>query len=393
MPMIEFEEALRIVTEARNFIGAERIEMNDSLSRVLAEDVKSDIQMPPFNKSAVDGYACRKSDLEENLEVVEVIKAGRVPQKVITKNQCAKIMTGAPVPEGADTVIMVEDVEEIADNLIRYTKNTVKDNICYIGEDIHTGDVVLIKNTIIEPQHIAVMATAGCVHPLVSKQVRVGVLSTGDELVEPASKPGLSQIRNSNAYQLLAQVKKMGALPDYVGIALDTEESTRGKIQQAFANNDIVLLSGGVSMGDYDYVPQILNEMGVALKFKSIAVQPGRPTVFGVLNTKYIFGLPGNPVSAFVQFELLVKPLIFKLSGHEYTPLTLRMPMAKAYRRKKSGRMSWLPVQINDEGAIVPLEYHGSAHINALTLADGLIAVPIGKTTIEKGDLVDVRQI
>jgi len=349
--------------------------------------------MPPFNKSAVDGYACRRSNLSANLEVIEVVRAGRVPQKVIANNQCAKIMTGAPVPEGADAVIMVEDVEDIGSNFIRYTKNTVKDNICYVGEDILEGDVVLTKNTHIKPQHIAVLATAGCVHPLVFKQVKIGVLSTGDELVEPAIKPGLSQIRNSNAYQLLAQVEKVGAFPDYMGIALDTEESTREKIQQAFANNDIVLLTGGVSMGDYDYVPQILNEMDVVLKFKSIAVQPGRPTVFGILKNKFIFGLPGNPVSAFVQFELLVKPLIFKLSGHEYSPLTLRLPMAKHYSRKKSGRMSWLPVQINDEGAIVPMEYHGSAHINALTLADGLIAVPIGKTTIEKGDLVDVRQI
>jgi molybdopterin molybdotransferase len=211
--------------------------------------------------------------------------------------------------------------------------------------------------------------------------------------VEPYEKPGLSQIRNSNAYQLTAQVRKMGAIPEYLGIASDNIESTREKIMQAFAGNDVVLLTGGVSAGDFDYVPDILAEQGVCLKFDSIAVQPGRPTVFGTLNDKCIFGLPGNPVSSFVQFELLVKPLVYKMTGHDYKPLVLRLVMAEEYRRKRPGRLSWLPVKINERGEVVPLEYHGSAHINALTLADGLISIPIGKTLLEKGELVDVRQI
>lgn len=393
MQMIQFEDALRIVLGSPVRSGTEQVDLGRSLFRVLAEDVQSDIQMPPFNKSAVDGYACRKSDLAEVLKVIEVIPAGRVPQKSIARNQCAKIMTGAPVPEGADSVIMVEDVEELESGCIRYKKDLVKNNICLKGEDIQAGEVVIPENTLIQPQHIAVMATAGCVSPLVYKQVRVGVISTGDELVEPGVKPGLSQIRNSNAYQLLAQVEKIGALPDYIGIALDTEVSTREKIQQGFANNDVVLLTGGVSMGDFDHVPKVLKELGVDLKFKSIAVQPGRPTVFGTTDNKYIFGLPGNPVSSFVQFELLVKPLVYNLSGYKYRPLTLKMPMAVTYTRKRSTRLSWLPAQINQVGEVVPIDYHGSAHINALTLADGLISIAIGEKELKKGELVDVRQI
>jgi molybdopterin molybdotransferase len=373
--------------------AVERVALTGSLQRILAEDIRSDMDMPPFNKSAVDGYACRRADLAQKLEVIEVVPAGKAPQKTIGQNQCSKVMTGAPVPAGADAVIMVEDVEELDNGLIRYTKDSVKDNVCAVGEDIREGQTVIPAKTRIQPQHIAVMATAGCVNPLVYKRVRVGVISTGDELVEPSVKPGLAQIRNSNAYQLLAQVQKMGAMADYIGIALDTEESTREKIQRAFAANDVVLLTGGVSMGDYDYVPAILNELGVSIQFKSIAVQPGRPTVFGRLGSKFIFGLPGNPVSSFVQFELLVKPLIHKMTGHDFRPLVIRLPMAVQYQRNRSGRLSWLPVRINEQGGIVPLEYHGSAHINALTLADGMISIPIGETILEKGQLVHVRQI
>jgi molybdopterin molybdotransferase len=356
-------------------------------------DVTSDMEMPPFDKTAVDGYACRRSDLAEKLKVVEVVPAGKVPARDVGPGECAKVMTGAPVPRGADAVIMVEDVEELGDGHIRYLKETVKNNICFTGEDIRSGAVVIPKNTRVGPQHIAVMATAGCVRPLVYKKVSVGVISTGDELVEPWERPGLGQIRNSNAWQLMAQAEKMGAQPQYIGIALDTEEATRNKIRQAVDETDVVLLTGGVSMGDYDYVPAILDELGVALKFKSVAVQPGRPTVFGVLGNKFIFGLPGNPVSSFVQFELLVKPLLLKMTGHDYRPLTLRLPLAVEYKRRRSGRLSWLPVSINEQGEVVPLEYHGSAHINALTLAHGLVPVPIGKTILEKGETVDVRQI
>lgn len=391
--MIQFEEALSTVTGVNHIASAIRIDFRHSLNRVLAEDILSDMPMPPFDKSAVDGYACRKSDLSEVLEVLEVISAGKAPAKVIGSKQCSKIMTGAPLPDGADVVIMVEDVEELPDNKIKYLKDTVKDNVCYIGEDIQADEVVLEKGTLIKPQHIAVMATVGAVNPLIYNKIKVGVISTGDELVEPDKKPAISQIRNSNAYQLLSQIEKLGAEANYIGIALDTEKSTREMLNKAFANNDVVLLTGGVSMGDFDYVPKVLQELGVQLKFKSIAVQPGRPTVFGVKGQQYIFGLPGNPVSSFVQFELLVKPLVYKLTGVVNESARILLPMGIDYNRKKSTRLSWLPVKINAEGKVFPLEYHGSAHINALTMAHGLIAVPIGITTLKEGELVDVRQI
>ncbi len=391
--MVLFEEALEIVEKSSCLKGTERINYTRSLGRVLAEDVRSDMEMPPFNKSAVDGYACKKEDLTNEMEVIEIIPAGKAPEKKVGKGQCSKIMTGAPIPDGADSVIMVEDVEELPENKIKYLKDKVKDNICYRGEDIKANAIVIEKGELIKPQHIAVLATVGCVNPLVYEKVKVAVISTGDELVEPDVKPALSQIRNSNAWQLMAQVENIGAEANYIGIALDTEESTREKISLAFENNDVVLLTGGVSMGDFDFVPQIMDELEVEIKFKSIAVQPGRPTVFGVKDNQFIFGLPGNPVSSFVQFELLVKPLVYLMTGYDYKPVQIKLPMGKNYVRKRSTRLSWLPVQINDNGEVIPQEYHGSAHINALTTANGLISIPIGQTVLKKGDLVDVRQI
>ena len=391
--MIKYEEALELVEQSALKVAAEHCHFLKSLNLILEEDITSDIEMPPFDKSAVDGYACRKADILNKLEVIEVIPAGKAPGKEIGKNQCSKIMTGAPVPKGADAVMMVEDVEELGGNKIKYHKEKIKENICFKGEDIETGEVVIKSGTLIKPQHIAVMATAGCVMPRVYRKIKVAVISTGDELVEPDVKPALSQIRNSNAYQLLAQVINIGAEAEYIGIAKDSEESLKNIISKAFDHADIVLLTGGVSMGDFDYVPQILSEMGVDLKFKSIALQPGRPTLFGTRGAQFIFGLPGNPVSSFVQFELLVKPLIYKLSGCDYWPLNLKIPIGVNYSRKRSDRLSIVPAMIQNNGEVLPLEYHGSAHINSLTEAQGLIFIPIGQTMLKKGDIVDVRLI
>ena len=391
-PMILFEEALRIVTESAGQLDSERVSLDESIGRALAADVYSDMNMPPFNKSAVDGYACRYEDINNELFVIEVIPAGKEPEKSILPGQCSKIMTGAIVPDGADAVIMVEDTEEISENKVRFTRDKSSLNICYLGEDVKEGQVVLKKGTLISPQVVGVLASVGCISPLVSKKPVVGIISTGDELVEPENKPGRSQIRNSNNVQLVAQVKRSGAVPKYFGIAKDTESSTYQKISEALRASDVILISGGVSMGDFDYVPAIFDKLGVRTIFKSIAVQPGKPTVFGVITDKYLFGLPGNPVSSFVQFEMLVKPLLFKLMGLDHKPQVFKLEMGETYKRKKSKRKSFLPVFFKD-GKVYPVEYHGSAHLHSYIYADGIVAVEIGETILEKGALVDVRQI
>lgn len=391
--MIPFEEAMETVLKHAFSTGTEVIPFEQSEGRVLAEAVVSDMNMPPFHKTAVDGFACRQADLGQELELVEVIRAGKPPEKTIAPGQCAKIMTGAAVPGGADYVFMVEQSEEGADGKVRFTGKPGRSNICELGEDAREGQEMLPKGKLIGPADIAVMAALGKSRIKVSRQVRVGILSTGDELVEPHDKPGISQIRNSNAYQLMSQCRRMHILPGYLGIARDNEDETRRLIELALEKNDVVLLTGGVSMGDFDFVPKIMEEVGIEILFSKVAVQPGKPTTYGLHQNTRVFGLPGNPVSAFMQFELMVKPLIYKMMESSWQPLDLVLPLGKDYRRRKADRMSWFPVQINAKGEVLPVEYHGSAHIFSLPFAHGISYIGIGETELKKGELVRVRQI
>jgi len=391
--MITFEEAYEIVIHAAHQIGSEQVELSRALHRILAEDVRSDMDMPPFNKSAMDGYACLRKDLGHELVVIEMVAAGRIPTKPIRKNQCAKIMTGAMVPEGADCVVMVEHTERSGSNSIRFVGVETSDNICYRGEDIKQGDIVLRRGEMIRAQHMAVLASVGCVKPWVACRPRVGIMATGNELVEPAGRPRGAQIRNSNSYQLCAQVASVEGKPTYYGIAEDTEESLDNALKKAMAENDVIIVSGGVSVGEFDLVPEILRKNRFELLFEAIAVKPGKPTVFGVMQNVVCFGLPGNPVSTFNLFELLVKPFLYKMMGHEFRAVVIPMRLKKAVSMKKTNRASWIPVAAGEDGWVEPVEYHGSAHVSALCGAVGLIYLPIGVGEIPEGAVVNVRQI
>lgn len=392
--MVLFEDALSTVLSQGFSIGVERVDLSDSLGRVLAEDVFSDMDMPPFDKSAVDGYAWLKQSgddwTNEPQRVVETIPAGTIPKIALLPGQCSKIMTGAMVPAGANSVIMVEETELIDEDFVRFTRTNPSQNICYRGEDVKTGDQVLQKGLQINPAHVAVLAGVGISNPLVAKLPRVGIISTGDELVEPTVIPGKAQIRNSNAWQLEAQVKAVQALPYYYGIVPDNSAELRKIISFAMEHNDVVLLTGGVSMGDFDFVPAVMEETGIEILFNNIAIQPGKPTVFGRRNQTFIFGLPGNPVSSFVLFEILVKPFLKRMMGCANEPLNLSLPMGVDFSRRKSVRKSMIPVIIN-EGTVFPVEYHGSAHINAYSIANGMMVMEIGTTKISKGEQVYVR--
>ena len=393
--MVLFEKALEIVLGQDFKQESERVPFQEALHRVLAEDIFSDVDMPPFDKSAVDGYACRTGDTIVSslpLTVIETIPAGKIPEKTIGQGQCAKIMTGAMLPEGADRVVMVEDSTSSGEDRVSISCRKTTKNICFKAEDTRKGDKVLEKGTLIKPAHIAILASVGAVHPLVAVLPRIAVISTGDELVEPGRNPEISKIRNSNAYQLLAQIREIPAEGIYCGIALDTPESLSKIITSAFSNSDVILLTGGVSMGEFDYVPAVLKDLNVEILFKSVAIQPGRPTVFGKKGSQFIFGLPGNPVSSFVIFELMVKPFLRKMMGNSDMPVLFRLPMGKRYSRRKSERKSFLPVEIMD-GMVFPLEYHGSAHIHSFTQARGVMAIEIGTIEIMEGELVDVRPI
>jgi len=391
--MILFEEALKLVLHNAKIIDIESVKLVDSLNRVLAHDIISDIDMPPFNKSAVDGYACKISDIKNILEVVEIIPAGCVPKKAINENQCSKIMTGAIVPEGTDCIIMVEHVVNIDDNKIKFNKENTGVNIAYKAEDIVKGSVLLTNGTLIKPQQIAIMASVGYSKVKVYKQPKIGVLVTGTELVEPEQIPNECQIRNSNAWQLISQIKRVNAIPVYYGIIEDTEEKLDLAIKKAIAENDVVILTGGVSMGDFDFVPKILKQNNVNLLFEKIKIQPGKPTVFGVHDNAYVFGLPGNPVSSFVVFEFLVKPFLQKLMGINENNLNLLLPLGVDFKRKKAERLMWVPSKINEKGEVIPVEYHGTAHVISICEADVIFPINIDIFEMKKGDLVYVRQI
>jgi len=391
--MITFERAFQIIMSSARELGTERIGIDSAVNRILAEDIRSDVDMPPFNKAAMDGYACRREDLGNELTVIETIPAGIVPRHAVGPNQCAKIMTGAMVPEGADCVVMVEFTENPTEGTVRFVGSDTGANLCPQGEDVRAGDVALRQGQRIRPQHIALLASVGCTEPPVAPRPRVAVIATGSELVPPAAKPKMSHIRNSNSSQLCAQLADAGGIPHNYGIAGDTEDAITRALKTAAAENDVLLFSGGISMGDFDLVPGILERNGFEILVQKVAVKPGKPTLFARSTDAFCFGMPGNPVSTFVVFEVLVKPFLYKLMGHDYAPPSVLMPLGKAISRKKTERESWIPVVLTDGGTVVPVEYHGPAHIKALCLADGLTSIPVGVAEMPEGTMVRVRPI
>lgn len=391
--MISFEEAYNLVTDSVFETGIEEVYFMDSCGRILAEDVISGADIPAFDRSAVDGYACSRESLGFEMEVVDFIPAGQKPSSRVGLKQCCKIMTGAWIPEGCDVVIMVEETETLPSGKIRFTGSDPKPNIMHRGEDVKAGEAVLRKGIRIKPQDIGVLASLGHTMVIVGKKPLVGIISTGSELVEPSLFPSPGQIRNSNAYQLTAQTIRAGGIPTYYGIAVDEEEATYNLVRTALTENNIVLLTGGVSMGDLDLVPDVLRRLEVDILFSRVAVQPGKPTTFGVHPKALVFALPGNTVSSFVQFELLVRPAILKMMGHKMNPVILKLPMRISYKRARADRMGWLPARLTPDGFVMPVEYHGSAHLTSLSEADGLISVPAGKYIIQEDEIVEFRQI
>lgn len=407
--MIKFEKAIEIVLSHTLETGREWAPLASSMGHFLATNIYADRDMPPFNKSAVDGYACRRVDIEKELRVIENIPAGYSPKLKITEGCCSKIMTGAKLPDGADTVIMIEEVVEMAKvaevagtcGFVRYANadgKKLKNNICLKGEDIKEGELVLETGTFVKPQHIAILAAMGINNVPVFKTLNIGLLSTGDEIVEPDVVPDEVQIRNSNGWQLRAQVLRSGAVANYYGIVPDNEKSLKYAIEKALVNNDILVLTGGVSMGDFDFVPSIISSLGFEILFDKVAVQPGKPSTFAIKKApgsnnkteKVIFALPGNPVSSFIQFELLIRPFIFKSMHADNPVLWFEMASAQDYNRKSTDRKALIPVIAAPDGRFKIINYNGSAHILALDKANAIAEVPEGVSFVGIGDKLRV---
>lgn len=386
-----FEKAKHTIETTITKQETETVKLLDSLNKVLREDIIADINMPPFNKSAMDGYACRKKDLGNVMDVIEIIQAGRPPQKTIGKNQCSKIMTGAMVPQGANCVFMVEDAVITEEKSVKCSNQKTKENICFQGEDYQTGDILIKKGAVISPAHIGIMAGAGYSEITVSKTPSISIIATGTELVEPDQKPLPGQIRNSNSHQLMAQLQAMGIPCNYTGIIADDLEEIANGFEKSLAANDIVLVTGGASVGDFDFVPTLLKNQGFDLLVEKTGLQPGNPMTFSKKGKKYCFGLSGNPVSSLVQFELFVKPFIYKLMGCQDPSVRIKGELAWDFHRAKAARFGIIPVKLLGENRIEPVNFHGSAHINALAYANALMEVPEGLSRIKKGETVNVQ--
>lgn len=391
--MITLQQAIEIAFSRVVHRPTEEVDFMKSAGRILATNVFADSDMPPFNKSAMDGYACRREDLGKELSLLEIIPAGKSPVYKVNTGQCSKIMTGAQVPEGADTVFMVEYSEVTTSGNIRFTGEKTNSNICVKGEDLKKGDLVLTSGTLIKPQHIAMLASVGCVLPSVYKAPEIGIISTGSELVSPENNPDVSQIRNSNGPQLLAQATSKGFKANYYGIVPDDKSQTRQIIEKSVAENEVTLLTGGVSVGDFDFVPEIIQSLGFEIHFSRINIKPGQHTTFASKGSKYIIGLPGNPVSSFIQFEVFVLPFLRKLMNYEKPEMRLPLAMGQSFTRKKSDKDECIPVEIKSGNEVFLIDYHGSAHIHAYNQAYGFITVPSGQTEIKKGELVYVRPL
>ncbi len=348
-----------------------------SVGVVLAEDVASDVDMPPHDKAMMDGYAVRSDDLAGGTTVFSVpeeVTAGKVPRFSLQAGQATRIMTGAPIPEGADAVVPVERTRSLPNDQVEIACGPPKpgQHIMPLGQEMRRGDIVLRAGSVLRPPELGVLATVGRTSVRAWPVPGVAVLCTGDELVEAPQLPGPGQIRNGNGPTIAAQVKLAGCKPTYLGIAGDSREGLEPLIAEGLSSH-VLVLAGGVSAGKLDLVPGVLREMGVEPLFHKVEMKPGRPVYFGIRNDALIFGLPGNPVSAFVCFELFVRPALRRLAGRT-DPLShmLSATLTEDFTYR-TDRPTYHPAWLEAREAgwqVRAIPWHGSPDLRGLTGAN-----------------------
>jgi molybdopterin molybdotransferase len=392
--MITIEKALEIIENSKVSPQEELIAVSESCGRILSADIISSIDIPQFNKSRMDGYAINSQDDLEFFEIIEVIHAGIIPEKTLNKGQCSKIMTGAVLPKGANKVVRVEYTEEIDKKV--FIKKNDDDNVVMQGNYLKKGAKVLDKGTLVKPKEIAVLSSLGLSKIFVYKKAVVGLIITGDELTEPGNILPDGKIYDSNGVQLRAQIESVCAKCNYYGILKDDKQNIKIIIEKALSECDVVLVSGGMSMGEKDYIIEILKELSVDIKFSKVAVKPGKPLLFGEkqINEKsvFVFGIPGNPVSSFISFEIFVKPLIYKCMGYNLKPVWYAGELKEEIKRTNADRDEFIPIYFDGKN-IYPLNYKASDHITSLINANAIIRINKGVFEIQKGKILDVRPI
>jgi molybdopterin molybdotransferase len=398
--MLSVKEAQAKVLERVRPKGAQRLPLGpEALGLVLAEDVASDVDMPPHDKSLMDGYALRSVDLASGrgeLRVIEEVTAGRTPRLALGPGQATRIMTGAPLPEGADAVVMVERSRMLEGDIVRIEDKppTSGQNVLRRGREMRAGEIVLPRGARLRPQELGLLATVGRTHALLGPSPRVAILSTGDELVEAPHSPGPGQIRNGNGPMLTAQAARAGGVPRYLGIAKDDLNSLRALVTEGL-RADILVLSGGVSAGKRDLVPGALAELEVDAVFHKVEMKPGRPVFFGTHAGGLVFGLPGNPVSALVCFELFVRPALRGLMGLEPGPKMVRAILAEdfAYR---TDRPTYHPAVLTWSGndrKVRPIPWFGSPDLRGVTAGNAFVVFPAGDHNHRAGTELEVLAV
>lgn len=394
--MIPIDEALRRIEKNLPAPAIESLDFRSAHGRVLAEGLTATGDIPPFNKSAVDGYAVRAADVRAvpaELRCVGESRAGSKWGTPLREGEAISIMTGAPVPDGADAVQMVEKTRRSADGSLVTILSGVRvgENVVLRGSEASTGKVILEPGRYLGPAEVAILAMFGHRQVRVFRRPSVALAATGDEVVEADQVPGPDQIRNSNAPSVSAQLKLLGLEAEYLGIVRDDRAEIRRVITEGL-RRDVLILTGGVSVGAYDFVKEILLEAGLEVIFSGVAVRPGKPTLFARRGDRLVFGLPGNPISAFVSFELFVRPVLERICGFVSAGLFRIRGRMSSGAKHKSERTSFIPARLswNQEGwAIEPLPWRGSSDIIGFSRANGLLILPQGTRAIAEGDWVE----
>ena len=398
--MISVEKALQTIHDAAGALPSRVLPISNCAGYILDEEIVATENVPPFDNSAMDGYAVIAADLHDAsyeqpvlLNVIDIIQAGKVSEKKLRNGQAMQIMTGAPLPEGADAVIMAEQTEKTQDGKVKFFTTVVTNENCRrAGDDIKIGSSVFQKGRQLKPYDIGVLASIGRTKVRIIPRPRIAILSTGDELaaIDRPLPPG--KIRTSNNYTLQVLIGQLGAEVIDLGIVKDTLQDTNEKLQKAlFA--DIILTSGGVSVGEFDFVGEALKHAGVNIKFWKVKQKPGKPLMFGTLDEKLFFGLPGNPVSSIICFELFVVPAIKKMSGLSDTnPLCIKAESGETITKKPGLRhfLRGFVVKENNIFKVSPTKNQSSGALSSLSQANCLIDLPEEKENIRPGEEVSV---
>jgi molybdopterin molybdotransferase len=399
--LTRLEDALKTVLASAQSLGLEKVSLLQGLGRVLADDIIAPRDNPPWDNSAMDGFAVRADDIKQEhaiakpveLTIIEDVPAGKMPRKAVGPGQAIRIMTGAPIPKGADTVIKVEDTEPSKDIVRVFKPEPRGANIRPQGEDVKQGECIIGKGTQLRSAEVGMLAILAKAFVPVYQLPRVAILATGDELADLDERLPDDKIVNSNSYGLAAAVLEAGGVPVLLGIAKDQPEALKKKIADGLTA-DILVLSGGVSMGDYDFTKAVFKELGAEMNFWKLAIRPGQPLAFGKIQGKLAFGLPGNPVSSMITFEQLVRPAMLKLGGHKHQSRPVLQAVFQERFSKRPDRRHFLRgVLRKDEGVLTVRTTgdQGSGILTSMVKANCLIDVPVETEKLNPGDLVDVQ--